>query len=222
MTFNRTLMRQSKRPSIRSPQTHVMLLGMVCMLAACASSSGVPVHTPTSPKDMAFAFPAQIKICGGMRVSNQPQSRYSRFAQISPNVALARAPIERGCLSSGFGPRFGRMHKGVDYHHNEAVDIYAGGNGRVIEVTTHDDFGKYILIYHGDGVYTRYAHLEWIPPRIYEGALVTLGAPIASMGNTGRTNARHLHYEVLVGNYNTPKRSFGLKAIDILSAPIAS
>ena len=190
---------------------------IVTLLSACASST----TDSDDIREMAFAFPTRLDVCAGMRVSNQPRDRYSQFAQITDRVALARAPVETGCLSSGFGKRRSGFHKGIDLHHRTAVDIYAAGNGVVMEVTKHRDYGRTILISHGDDVFTRYAHIEWIPPRIHPGYQVSLGEPIATTGHTGNARARHLHYEILFGDYNNPAKSFGLTPIDVLAAPPA-
>jgi murein DD-endopeptidase MepM/ murein hydrolase activator NlpD len=74
-----------------------------------------------------------------------------------------------------------------------------------------DDYGNMILIDHGHGVYTRYAHLSSFHNGLAVGAHVHAGDEIGLMGNTaGYAVPLHLHYEVLLGDYTNPKGSFGL------------
>ena len=140
---------------------------------------------------------------------------FLKFALIN-TVPIALAPIEAGCFSSGFGPRGGRTHKGIEYYSHDPVNIYAAGHGNVIEETYRDDYGRMIIIDHGHGVYTRYAHLEKFEDGLLVGHEVEAGRVIGIMGNSASYRIpRHLHYEVLVGDYDTPKKSFGLEPIDI-------
>ena len=110
-------------------------------------------------------------------------------------------------LSSGYGyrtdPFFGdiRMHQGVDlsYPAKDPVSIYATGRGTVIEVGyEYGGYGNFVLIDHGFGYKTRYAHLESVS--ITRGALVERGDVIGLMGNTGKSKGKHLHYEVIYRN----------------------
>ena len=65
----------------------------------------------------------------------------------------------------------------------------------------------------GQGVFTRYAHLSSFAPDALVGARVVAGQQIGLMGNTAAyTIPIHLHYEVLLGDYDTPAQSFGLEA----------
>ena len=167
-------------------------------------------------------FPSTVELCPRMTISNAPGSDdgvvtdYKPFIQPARGVTLALAPVEEGCLSSGFGPRSGSFHKGVDYHARDAVGILSAGDGTIVESVYRNDYGNMIVIDHGEGVYTRYAHLETVSGGISEGDVVKAGARIGTMGNSGgHPIPRHLHYEVLRGDYDTPKKSFGLTPIDI-------
>lgn len=171
-------------------------------------------------------FPPVLNICKSLNVSNAPALEsggsliVAPFFSVNEKVVLATYPVEKGCLSSGFGMRNGRRHKGVDYANPAPVKVYAGGQGRVVEAGTHRDFGNYVLIHHGWGIYSRYAHLASIAPQITYKYEVIMGENIGVMGKTGRNvTGRHLHYEVLAGDYNTPKKSFGLNALDIFTLP---
>ena len=105
-------------------------------------------------------------------------------------------------LSSTFGyrsdPFSGRstMHKGVDFSMKPGNPIYATGDG-VVESVSFEFFGygNSVLIDHGFGYKTRYAHLKSIG--VVEGMPVKRGECIGQSGNTGKSSGPHLHYEVI-------------------------
>jgi murein DD-endopeptidase MepM/ murein hydrolase activator NlpD len=88
------------------------------------------------------------------------------------------------------------MHNGIDLGGQRGVDIYATGNG-YIDVSTgvKSGYGKQVLINHGFGYQTRYAHLSKIT--VVSGQYVKRGEKIGELGNTGRSTGPHLHYEVI-------------------------
>ncbi len=162
-----------------------------------------------------------------MTVSNAPATDanrlvvgYKPFVKVEDSVLIAVYPTKGGCLSSGFGPRNGRNHSGVDFHADPGVSVHAGGSGTVREAGYRDDFGNYVIIDHGSNVFTRYAHLANIESEIEEGAGVSHGDLLGLMGNTASYRIPiHLHYELLVGDYETQKKSFGLTPKDLFSYP---
>ena len=105
-------------------------------------------------------------------------------------------------LSSGFGyrvdPVYGRAarHTGVDFALDSGNPVYATGDG-VVEAVKFEFFGygNHILIDHGFGYKTRYAHLKNIG--VVEGMKVKRGECIGVSGNSGKSTGPHLHYEVL-------------------------
>lgn len=169
-----------------------------------------------------------LEVCGGMTVSNAPrvdsQRRIVGFpGSVSVNgVAIATTPVADGCFSSGFGMRRGKMHRGIDFFSPTTVPIYAAAAGTVVEASYRGDFGNVVVIDHGKGAYTRYAHLAGFAGGVKTGATVAQGAKLGMMGNTADYKVvMHLHFEILTGDYDTPKRSFGLTAVDPLSLPSA-
>lgn len=104
-------------------------------------------------------------------------------------------------LLSGFGMRLHpvhkvwRMHTGIDFSAPTGTPIYATGNG-VVTLIRHDrtGYGTHLMIDHGYGYETVYAHLHDYSVEI--GDQVTKGQKIARVGNTGTSTAPHLHYEV--------------------------
>jgi murein DD-endopeptidase MepM/ murein hydrolase activator NlpD len=163
-----------------------------------------------------------------MTVSNSPAADASRKViaytpQVRLNgVALILNPAPGACLSSGFGMRSGRMHSGVDYHAAMGTPIIAAADGIILEAVFRNDFGNMLIVDHGHGVYTRYCHMKAFADDMAPGARVKAGEVIGYMGNTANPPvAVHLHYEMLTGTYDTPKKSFGLTAVDPFAQPPA-
>ncbi|MEC7290065.1 MAG: M23 family metallopeptidase, partial [Pseudomonadota bacterium] len=102
--------------------------------------------------------------------------------------------------------------------HVLSVDVYAGAAGTVREKQYRNDYGNMIVIDHGDGVFTRYAHLESFANGVDVGDNVSLGAHIGVMGNTASYPIpRHLHYEVLTGTWGAQAGSFALTPVDLFA-----
>jgi murein DD-endopeptidase MepM/ murein hydrolase activator NlpD len=88
-----------------------------------------------------------------------------------------------------------RMHDGIDFAGPVGMSIYATGNGRVITALYNfNGYGNNVVIDHGFGYKTRYAHLNRI--LVHEGDVVTRGTVIGYLGDTGKSTGPHLHYEV--------------------------
>ncbi len=88
------------------------------------------------------------------------------------------------------------MHTGVDLGGTTGADIYATANGRVIpDSGSGTGYGKQVLIDHGFGYKTRYAHLSQVS--VTPGQTVVRGEKIGELGSTGRSTGPHLHYEVI-------------------------
>ncbi|WP_299843397.1 M23 family metallopeptidase [uncultured Roseovarius sp.] len=100
-------------------------------------------------------------------------------------------------FTSGFGMRWGRMHKGTDFAASHGTPIYATADGVVTHATWQSGYGLMVKIQHEFGIETRYAHNSKI--FVKKGQRVSRGQKIAAMGNTGRSTGTHLHYEVRVG-----------------------
>ena len=174
-------------------------------------------------------FQLALSLCPKMSVSNAPAADsddvilgYKMLVTPVDGLVIATAPVETGCLSSSFGPRNGGVHKGIDLHAKGDSTVYAAGHGTVLEATYRSDYGNMIVIDHGEGVYTRYAHLQRFVDGVREGQVVQMGDVLGPMGSTaGYTIPQHLHYELLTGDYDTPKKSFGLTPMDIFALEAA-
>lgn len=107
--------------------------------------------------------------------------------------------------SSSFGYRHDpfkkdfRLHSGIDLAGPMGEPIYATGNGKVIQVGyDYFGYGQFVIIDHGFGYKTRYAHLKSSAVAI--GDSVERGDIIAQMGSSGKSTGVHLHYEVIYRN----------------------
>lgn len=99
--------------------------------------------------------------------------------------------------TSGFGPRWGRMHNGTDFAGAHGTPIYSTADGVVVHAGRQSGYGNLVKIKHEFGIETRYAHMSRI--RVQVGQRLSRGDRIGDMGNTGRSTGTHLHYEVRVG-----------------------
>ncbi|MBU0763855.1 MAG: M23 family metallopeptidase [Bacteroidetes bacterium] len=92
-----------------------------------------------------------------------------------------------------------KMHEGIDFTAPVGTEIFATGDGVIEEVKlSRRGYGNQILIDHGYGYKTRYAHLQRV--KVIEGQQVRRGEMIGTVGNTGKSVGPHLHYEVLKNN----------------------
>lgn len=110
-------------------------------------------------------------------------------------------PVNDGTRTSGFGPRNGKQHQGLDIVKNPGALIYAVQDGVVIRALDYAAYGNFVEIDHGNGVITRYAHLSSYP--VSAGDRVSQGDVIGAMGNTGNSSGPHLHFEVLIDGVPT-------------------
>jgi murein DD-endopeptidase MepM/ murein hydrolase activator NlpD len=102
----------------------------------------------------------------------------------------------QGVFTSGYGWRWGRMHRGIDIANSVGTPIVAAQDGRVTFSGWHDGgFGYLVEITHEDGSLTRYAHNSALLVRT--GDEVQQGQAISRMGSTGRSTGPHLHFEIL-------------------------
>ena len=138
--------------------------------------------------------------------------RAAEMAMCAPTIPPVNYSHVR--QASGFGVRVDpilrnryRKHQGVDLAPKSGKDgepVYVTGNG-VVKSVGYDagGYGRYVLVDHGFGYQTRYAHLR--KALVEEGQEVQRGQQIAEMGNTGRSTGTHLHYEVIyMGKHVNP------------------
>lgn len=104
-----------------------------------------------------------------------------------------------GKVSSKYGRRWGRMHKGLDIANKEGTPIYSVLDGTVSLVKADPGgFGYYVVIDHANGMASLYGHMYPETIRVKEGDQVKKGQRIADMGNNGQSTGSHLHFEVRI------------------------
>jgi len=120
----------------------------------------------------------------------------------SGNVATGTAssaglvwPVN-GAITSGYGPRWGRMHEGLDIAGGSGTPIGAAKAGTVILAGWSGGYGNLVVVDHGGGLSTAYAHLSSISVSV--GQSVGQGSVVGGMGTTGNSTGVHLHFEVRV------------------------
>ncbi|HHW92108.1 MAG TPA: M23 family metallopeptidase [Firmicutes bacterium] len=102
----------------------------------------------------------------------------------------------RGRISSPFGPRRGGYHYGLDIACPRGSSIRAARSGRVIASSWQGSYGRVVVIDHGNGIETLYAHASELLVRV--GQWVNQGEVIARVGSTGRSTGPHLHFEIRI------------------------
>ena len=115
-------------------------------------------------------------------------------------------------IYSRYGYRNGKLHKGIDIagHNIRGKAIVAADGGKVIQTNKTDgsgywSYGNYVLIDHGNGFVTMYAHCKDVYVRT--GDRVSKGQTIATVGSTGRSTGNHLHFEIRYrGRYVNPTK----------------
>jgi murein DD-endopeptidase MepM/ murein hydrolase activator NlpD len=111
-------------------------------------------------------------------------------------------PVREAELGSPFGVRtdpiagLRAQHEGIDFNAPSGTPVLAAADGVVQAASWQGDFGNMVEVDHGEGLMTRYAHLQRMQVR--PGMLVKRGDTIGTVGSTGRSTGAHLHFEVRV------------------------
>lgn len=113
---------------------------------------------------------------------------------------LLRTPVDGARISSSFGLRrhpilgFSRLHKGMDFAAATGTPILAAAAGKIVFASRNGGYGNYVIIDHGSGMRTAYAHLSRFGTTA--GKSVAQGQVIGYVGTTGLSTGPHLHYEL--------------------------
>ena len=165
-----------------------------------------------TPALLTFASLSNSTVDGGYRTSSNAIKTVSYDTghgplgrSLFPNMVEVGAAIPavwpvRGYITGRFGKRLdpisgeGAFHPGVDIGARYGTDVKATGDGMVIEAERDAGYGRSILLDHGNGITTRYAHMSRL--FVVVGEEVKRGEVIGAVGMSGRTTGPHLHYEV--------------------------
>jgi murein DD-endopeptidase MepM/ murein hydrolase activator NlpD len=102
-----------------------------------------------------------------------------------------------GPVTSGYGMRWGRMHEGIDIAVGEGTPVRAAAAGTVIYAGWMSGYGNLVVVDHGNGLSTAYAHNSSLAVAV--GQSVAGGELVSYSGNTGNSTGPHVHFEVRVG-----------------------
>ncbi len=119
---------------------------------------------------------------------------FEAFPSILP-ISNARITSHYGWRKNPFGYNSYEFHEGIDLKANTGTPVKATGKGTVTLAGYKSGYGWTVLIDHGYGFKTRYAHNSKL--KVSEGDKVVRGDTIAYSGNTGRSTGPHVHYEVI-------------------------
>ena len=115
-------------------------------------------------------------------------------AKINLGISLIR-PVS-GIITSRFGYRGRGTHTGLDIAASQGTAIHAVSGGKVIFSGDKGSYGKLVIVDHGNGIQTYYAHCSAL--YVSSGAQVSQGQTIAAVGSTGNSTGPHLHLEIRV------------------------
>lgn len=113
----------------------------------------------------------------------------------APSASGLIWPVE-GVVVSGFGMRWGRLHEGIDIAAPSGTPIRAAADGTVIHTGWLGGYGNLVVLDHGNGLATAYAHASAILVGL--GQQVSQGDTVSLVGSTGNSSGPHLHFEVRV------------------------
>lgn len=156
-----------------------------------------------NPAELSYSVWSLEKITREIEI--QKASFEEIHAQVTENVEIldhtpTLRPVDGGYVSSSFGlrrdPFTKRMavHHGVDISQAAGTSVMATAAGRVLFAGHYFNYGKFVVLEHGNGYQTAYGHLSKID--VHKGQMITKGQFIGKVGSTGRSTSPHLHYEV--------------------------
>ncbi|MBT9153514.1 MAG: Murein hydrolase activator NlpD [Firmicutes bacterium] len=162
-------------------------------LSVIAASHGVTVTAIIDLNDLTqtnlLSIGQVLSIPAAATVTEQARIHASASGMIWPVI---------GRISSYFGPRWGTRHTGLDIAAPTGTEIRAVRAGRVEKAGWWGGYGNCVIINHGDGVRTLYAHASRL--LVKRGERVVQGQVVARVGSTGNSTGPHVHFEVRVNN----------------------
>ena len=168
------------------------------------------------PKDLAFIERSinleKLSYKKIESILNEKLDYYLHYPAIYPvSLNEARRTSRYGYRRDPF-TKSRRFHEGDDFSGSTGVDVFSTADGKVISSKKYGSFGNYIEIDHGNGYVTVYGHLS--NRNVRRGDKVERGQKIGEIGNTGRSTAPHLHYEIQYNNkhINPNKYYFQIKS----------
>jgi len=171
------------------------------------TASGGPFIAAVSKDGQATEEAEKIKL--GM--VDRHLSRWQGLQHIRQSLPLAQ-PLDYYYISSRYGKRRDpvnkrwAVHYGLDMAASKKSPVYVTAPGKVKFVGWKGNYGRFIVIDHGNGIETRYGHLH--KTLVKKGETVDFRKKIGLVGNTGRSTGAHLHYEIRVNDKNVDPYKF--------------
>lgn len=159
------------------------------------------------PVVAAEPIPARVDVLTVLDRASRGEAR----SPIVPKPKRATTPRHRwvrpsgGPLTSSFGPRWGRMHKGIDLGAGWGAPIYAATDGVITYAGPEGGYGRLIIIRDWDGTETAYGHMSSF---VRTSGRVRAGDVIARVGAAGDATGPHLHFEVRINGVEVDPRAF--------------
>ncbi len=191
------------------------------LCVAMATALETPEVTPTFTNIVTTSYNKVSTLSAQLDKMNELMDETGlSFTSVAEDVTITLAtvnnipkgyPIESDIISTEFNPNAdpsisdGRKHNGIDIStRSQIIPVYATAGGTVITATYHNEFGYYVVIDHGNGFTTLYAHNSTLT--VNAGDQVKRGDIIAMTGSTGMSTGIHCHYEIqLNGIYQDPR-----------------
>ena len=162
-------------------------------LTACAADEAAERVSGSLPKPQT-AEPAgtgeeALKIRNAL-----PENSAPGLSESVLTLETSRPPVWPVPEYEYIGTQFGAGHRGTDIAAREGAEILAVWDGTVLEAEYHENWGDYVLLDHGGGIITRYAHCSEL--LVQPGDTVKAGEAVARVGNTGVASGNHCHLEL--------------------------
>jgi murein DD-endopeptidase MepM/ murein hydrolase activator NlpD len=208
-------------PNPRSPRAVRTLLLTTCaagltglsLVGGVASTQATSTPAPDSVLRAANVQPSPIlleqRILAQRADRSRPVAVTKVAAPVAKKVAVKKAAVKKRVVTrswvrpsgagivSGYGPRWGSFHKGIDFGAQYGASIRAIGDGVVVGTgyqSGESGYGQITIIRHSNGFYSAYAHQSSMV--VHEGDHVTAGEVIGYVGSTGHSTGPHLHFEI--------------------------
>ena len=189
-------------------------IAMVALTSSAVSMSGAAAtasaDTKDADKDLVAQDAAQAQMSSTPMVLSvrdfRPASDLGTHLATALEYNNLRAAADRaarapklsvpalGAFTSGFGPRWGTMHNGIDIANVTNTPIMSIMDGTVVDTRPAQGYGQWIRVLHDDGAVSVYGHLETLGVAV--GERVSAGQVIGGMGNRGFSTGTHLHFEI--------------------------
>jgi murein DD-endopeptidase MepM/ murein hydrolase activator NlpD len=136
--------------------------------------------------------------------ANEAENTQSATTQSATTQSAAWTLPTQGVVTSEFGPRWGTQHQGIDIAASTGTAVKAAADGVVRKASWNGGYGNAVVVDHGNGVSTLYAHNSELT--VKPGDRVQAGQVVAKVGSTGDSTGPHLHFEVKVNDKRVDPR----------------